>query len=170
MRFVNKTTTEVKFMIRYKNNFQLAMNALTEARSDHYDGVNGIYRFSAYLEIDDGDSEENYAKYLERVSEILSKLSVRPNRIYVCDNKFEIDWYPKGFQIVMTREQYLQLMLEFAAFLNDTEIPNFYINDGSFGDDPEEPVRSVNNTVNFLPKFNSRCFGLKKSETVDIFY
>ncbi|MGD6960064.1 hypothetical protein ACQCWA_20860 [Rossellomorea aquimaris] len=157
-------------MIRDKNNFQLAMNALTEARSDHYDGVNAIYRLSAYLEMDDGDSEEDYAKYLERVIEILSKLSVRPNRIYVCDNKFEMDWYPKGFQMVMTRGQFSGLMLEFAEFLNNTQIPNFYINEGSFGDDPEETVRSDNNNmVNFFPRFNSRYFGLKENKTMDIF-
>lgn len=157
-------------MIRYKNNFQIAINALTEARSDHYDGVNAIFRLSAYLEMDDSYLEEDYAEYLERNIESLAKLSVRPNRIYICDSKFEIDWYPKGFQMVLTRGQYSGLILEFAEFLNNIQFPNIYINNGSFGDDPERAVRSVNNaTVNFFPEFNSSCFGLKENETVEVF-
>ncbi|MCO4852442.1 hypothetical protein [Bacillus vallismortis] len=157
-------------MIPYKNNFQMAINALTEARSDHYDGVNAIYRLSAYLEMDDSNLEEDYAEYLERNIESLAKLSVRPNRIYICDSKFEIDWYPKGFQMVLTRGQYAGLLLEFEEFLNNIQFPNIYINNGSFGDDPKEIVRSVNNDmVNFFPEFNSRCFGLNENESMDIF-
>ncbi|WP_440614950.1 hypothetical protein [Bacillus subtilis] len=157
-------------MIRYKNNFQIAVAALTEARSDHYDGVNAIYRLPAYVKIPEGTCEDGLERQLQKLIKDLSELSVKPNRIYIYDDKLEIDWYPKGYQMVMSRGQYAGLLLEFAEFLNNAPIPDLYIQDGYFGDDPEDSVRAVSNDmVNFFPEFNSRCFGLKENESMDIF-
>ncbi|MDR4316647.1 Uncharacterised protein [Niallia circulans] len=156
-------------MLRYKNNFQIAVAALTDVRSDHYDGINAIYRLPACVKIPEGTCENGLERQLQKLIKDLSELSVRPNRIYIHDDMIEIDWYPKGYQMVMNRGQYVGLLLEFAEFLNKVPIQDLLIQDGYFGDDPEDSVRSVSNDmVNFFPEFNSNCFGLRDNESIEI--
>ena len=109
-------------MIRYKNNFQIAVAALTDARSDHYDGVNAIYRLPACVKIPKGTGVDGVERQLQKLIKDLSELSVRPNRIFIHDDMIEIDWYPKGYQMVMNRGQYAGLLLEFAESLNKAPI------------------------------------------------
>ncbi|HDR7314291.1 hypothetical protein MXL46_19040 [Heyndrickxia sporothermodurans] len=158
-------------MIKIKDNFQIAISALTQARSDHYDGVNAIYRLSACVSIPKGTSNDGVERQVKKVTKDLAKLSVRPNRIFIHDNMIEIDWYPKAYryQMVMNRGQYVGLLLEFAEFLNKAPIQDLYIQDGFFDDDPEDSVRSVDNDlVNFFPEFNSKCFGAEDKESIEI--
>jgi hypothetical protein len=156
-------------MIRYKDNFQIAVATLTEARSDHYDGINAIYRFPARVKIPEGTSADGLNRQLQKLIKDLSKLSVRPNRINIHDDMLEIDWYPKGYQMVMNRGQYAGLLLEFAEFLNKAPIRNLLIQEFYFGDDPEDSVRSVSNDmVNFFPEFNAACFGSEDKEPIEI--
>jgi hypothetical protein len=156
-------------MIRYKNNFQIAVAGLTDVRSDHYDGINAIYRLPASVRIPEGTCGDGLERLLKKLIKDLSELGVRPNRIYIHDDRIEIDWYPKGYQMVMNRGQYVGLLLEFAEFLNKSPIQELLIQDGYFGDDPEDSVRSVSNDmVNFFPEFNSSCFGLKDNESIEI--
>lgn len=49
------------------------MDALKEARSDHYDGENGIYRLSAYVEI---SKESN----ISQLQNLLKELSSEQNK------------------------------------------------------------------------------------------
>jgi len=156
-------------MIRYKNNFQIAVAGLAEVRSDHYAGINAIYRLPACVKIPDGTCGDGLERLLQKLVKDLSNLSVRPNRIYIHDDMIEIDWYPKGYQMVMNRGQYVGLLLEFAEFLNKAPIQDLIIQKGFFDDDPEETVRSVSNEIiNFFPEFNSSCFGLNDNESIEI--
>jgi hypothetical protein len=156
-------------MIRYKNNFQIAVKALTDARSDHYDGINAIYRLPACVPIPEGSSSDGIRRQIQKLIKDLVKLSVRPNRIIIHDDMIEIDWYPKGYQMVMNRGQYAGLLLEFAKFLNAAPIRDLLIQDGYFGDAPEDSVRSVNNDqVNFFPEFNSKYFGATDREPIEV--
>lgn len=156
-------------MIPYKNNFQIVVAGLTGVRSDHYDGINAIYRLPACVKIPEGTCGDGLERLLQKLVKDLSNLSVRPNRIFIHDDLIEIDWYTKGYQMVMNRGQYVGLLLEFAEFLNKAPIQNLLIQDGYFGDDPEDSVRSVSNDmVNFFPEFNSSCFGLRDNESIEI--
>ncbi|MEI2446060.1 hypothetical protein [Priestia megaterium] len=154
-----------------KSNYQIAISSLTNARHDHYDGVNAIYRLSAYAKIPESTCKDGFERQLQKIMKNLSSLSVYPNRIYVQDDKLEIDWYPKGYQMVMNRGQYAGLLLEFAEFLNKANMRDLVIQDGFFGDDPEESVKSMSNDmINFFPEFNSDCFGLRDNNSIEIMY
>lgn len=153
-----------------KSNYQIAVSSLTEARSDHYDGVNAIYRLAAQVPIPEEISPDGKQRIIKRIVKDLSAQKVLANRIYIHEESLEIDFYPKGFQMVMTRGQYAGLQLEFAQFLNQTGIQGIVIQDGCYMDDPEESVKSVSNDlINFFPEFNSKCFGARKNEPIDIF-
>ncbi|MBL3647436.1 hypothetical protein [Bacillus sp. RHFS10] len=156
-------------MINKKNNYQIAVSSLTEARSDHYDGVNAIYRLAAQVPIPEEVSPDGMHRYLERLLKDLSAQKVLANRIYIDEKSLKIDFYPKGFQMVMTRGQYAGLQLEFAQFLDQTGIRGIVIQDGCYMDDPEESVKYVSNDlINFFPEFNSKCFGARKNEPIEI--
>lgn len=156
-------------MNHYKNNFHIAVNALNTARNDHYDGVNAIYRLAACLKIPKKTSPDGVNRQVKKLVKELSKLEVRPNRINVFDNMLEIDWYPKGYQMVMNRGQYAGLMLEFAEYLNDSKIWGLFIQDGCFDDDPEDSVKGVSNDmIHFFPEFNAACFGAEDHESIKI--
>lgn len=152
-----------------KSNYQIAVSSLTEARSDHYDGVNAIYRLAAQVPIPEEVSPDGMHRYLKRLLKDLSAQKVLANRIYIDEESLKIDFYPKGFQMVMTKGQYAGLQLEFAKFLDQTGIWGIAIQDGCYMDDPEDSVKSVcNDLINFFPEFNSKCFGARDNEPIEI--
>ena len=96
-------------------------------------------------------------------------MDVKANRIFIHDGKIEIDFYPKGFQMVMSRGQYAGLVFEFAEFLNNSSIQNLYIQSRFFLDDPDDSVKGVSNDmINFFPEFNQDCFGSNPNEPIKI--
>ncbi|SHN33738.1 hypothetical protein [Gracilibacillus kekensis] len=152
-----------------KSNYELAISSLTYAREDHYDGINAIYRLAACVPIQKDSSPHGIRRQLRRLIKDLLKLDVKPNRIFVHDDKLEISYYPKRFQMVMTRGQYTGLQLEFAEFLNKSSIRDLMIHDGCYRDDPEYSVKAVNNElINFYPEFNSQCFGARENEPIEV--
>ncbi|MEK3857501.1 hypothetical protein [Cytobacillus sp. FSL H8-0458] len=156
-------------MIHKNNNYHIAISSLTAARNDHYDGVNAIYRLAAQVPIPKGTSRDGLKREIKRVVKDLSGQKVLANRIIIHEEFLEIDFYPKGFQMVMTRGQYAGLQLEFAEFLNQTGIWGIVIQDGCYMDDPECSVKSVSNgSINFFPEFNSKCFGARDNEPIEI--
>lgn len=156
-------------MLRINKNFQIAVSALTDSRSDHYDGVNAIYRLAAYVPIPKGSSPHGIKRQIKKLLKDLERLEVRANRIFIYDDTIEIDFYPKGFQMVMSLGQYVGLIIEFAAFINKAPIQDLLIRESFNGDDPEDSVRSVgNDMVNFFPEFNSTCFGAEEKEPIEI--
>lgn len=158
-------------MKKINANFQKAIMALDPnySRNDHYDGVNAIYRLAAYVPVPEGCSPDGIRRQIKKLIKELNKLEVRPNRLNIYEDMIEIDYYPKGYQMVMNRGQYAGLQLESAEFLNKAPILDLFFQDGFFGDDPEDSVRSVSNDkVNFFPEFNSACFGAEDNEPIEI--
>lgn len=149
----------------YNDNYRIAVTSLTEARDDHYDKENAIYRLSACVKISNSTTFSQVYTLLYD----LSKLEVRPRRLFLNENMLEVDWAPRGFQMVMNRGQYAGLVLEFAEFLNKTGIPDLVIQEGFFWDDPGESVKGVSaDLINFFPTFNADCFGAKDNEPIEI--
>lgn len=105
-------------MKRNKTNFQKVVMVLNPnyARPDHYDGINAIYRLTAFIELDDKLSQDGFEKQLKKLVKDASKLEVRSHSITVHDDMFEINWFPRGYQMVMNRGQYAGLVPEFAKF------------------------------------------------------
>ncbi|MCA1032268.1 hypothetical protein LCL95_14615 [Bacillus timonensis] len=156
-------------MILKKDNYQIAISSLTAARNDHYDGVHAIYRLAAQVPIPKGTSPDGVQRLIKKLVKDLSVQKVLANRISIHEEMFEIDFYPKGFQMVMTRGQFAGLQLELAEFLNQTGIMGIEIQDGCYIDDPEDSVKSVSNDlINFFPEFNSKCFGARGNEPMEI--
>ncbi|UYY93989.1 hypothetical protein OIU11_26985 [Bacillus cereus] len=156
-------------MILKKDNYQIAITSLTAARHDHYDGVNAIYRLTARVPILKETSPDGVQRQIKRLVKDLSVQKVRANRINIYEEMLEIDFYPKGFQMAMTRGQYAGLQLEFAEFLYQTGILGIRIQVGCYNDDPEGSVRAVSNEkINFFPEFNSKCFGSKENEPIEV--
>lgn len=156
-------------MIHKNNNYHIAISSLTAARNDHYDGVNAIYRLAAQVPINKGTSPDGVLRQVKRLVKDLMVQKVCANRINIHEDVLVIDFYPKGFQMAMTRGQYAGLQLEFAEFLNQTGIWGIEIQDGCYMDDPEDSVKSVSNDlINFFPEFNSKCFGARDNEPMEI--
>lgn len=152
-----------------KSNYQLAISAIEYGREDHYNGVDAIYRLAACVPIVyEETSADGLRRQIKQLTKQLSLLDVQADRLYINEDMIEIDFHPKGFQMVMTRGQYVGLLLEFADFLDKSKIENIQIQDGFYYDDPETSVRTVSNDqINFFPEFNSKCFG-KHSDDVPI--
>lgn len=152
-------------MNSYNDNYRIAIKSLKDARSDHYDRENAIYRLSACVKISNGTAFSQVYTLLKEIS----KLKVLPKRLFFYEDMLEIDWAPRGFQMVMNRAHYAGLVLEFAEFLNETGIPDLIIQEGFFGDDPKMGVKGVDNDlINFFPTFNEDCFGTKDNELIEI--
>lgn len=150
-------------------NFKKVIMALTKARSDHYDGENAIYRLAASVPIPKESCPDGLRRQIKKLLKGLELLEVRANRINIHDNFIEIEWYTKGYQMVMNRGQYVGLLLEFAEFLNKAQIEDLTIMETFSNDDPENTVRSVSNDlVNFFPEFNSTCFGAMDREPIEV--
>ena len=109
-------------MIDVKKNIEIACSALTLAREDHYNGANALYRLSAIVPISSNISTVEVYRQLNELINQLSTLKVKANRVLIKNHEFEIDFYPKGFQMVMSNGQYAGLQLEFAEFLNNSGI------------------------------------------------
>lgn len=158
-------------MNQRKSNVQIAISSLNEAREDHYDGVNAIYRLAAYVPIPEKTSIDGRDRQLNRLIESLSGLKVRANRIYISKNWIEVDYYPRGFQMVMTKGQFVGLQLEFAQFIDQSSIQGMIIQDGCYSDDPDDSVKSASNDqINFFPEFNSKCFGLQEGNKIEVYF
>ncbi|MDF9506475.1 hypothetical protein P5808_13845 [Bacillus cereus] len=155
--------------MKKNSNYQTAISVLSYAREDHFDGVNTLYRLGAILELDSSMSQDGLERYLKKLKKQLEELSICPNRILISGNHVEIDWYPKGYQMVMNRGQYAGLFLEFAKYLNECPIQNIRIGDGCVDDDPDDLVKSaLNGEINFFPEFNEKCFGIQDGESIEI--
>jgi len=152
-----------------RTNFEIANSAMKYARSDHYNGVNAIYRLAASVPLSQKnctDSGKNQVKWLVGK---LSELKVKANRVNVLEETLEINFYPKGFQMVMTKGQYVGLLLEFAEFLDNSGILGIKIQEDCYNDAPDDSVKAVrNNQINFFPEFDSNCFGLNDHEKIRI--
>lgn len=152
-----------------KSNIEMALSALTNGREDHYDGVNAIYRLPAYVSIPIGITKESLQREINHLLKQLSILSVQANQITIHRYIIEIDFYPRGFQMVMNKGQYVGLLIEFVEFLDNSKISGIKFSEEFYNDRPDISVRTVNNEyINFFPEFNSKCFGGIDGESIEI--
>jgi len=131
-------------------------------REDHFDGENTLYRLAAYIPRDSNESMDKLVEYSHFLKDILSELPVRPYRLFIHKDCYEIDWAPVGCQVLSSRAQYAQLLLNFAKFLDEDYFCNLNIQIqlGSLGDDPLESIHGISNEdINFSPTFIPECFG-----------
>jgi len=129
-------------------------------REDHFDGKNGFYRLSAKISIDPASDALGVLEYSHYVIGKLYQLSVRPSRVFIYDNMFDIEWHAIGNQVVSSKTQYMKLILQFAHFLEKNQFDNIDLQEGFFDDDPGGSIHEIPmNEVNFSPQFNKECFG-----------
>ncbi|MEW4221072.1 hypothetical protein [Rossellomorea marisflavi] len=156
-------------MRQTKNNYQIAISALNTARNDHYDGANAIYRLSARKNVPMEISRSNLLNYVKGLVENLSVQEVIANKVNIHKGFIEVEYYPKGYQMVMTKGQYVGLHLEFAEFIEKTNILGLEVQKTFLEDEPDYTVRAVaNQEINFFPEFNSKCFGTSDRRTIEV--
>lgn len=137
------------------------MNA--DIRTDHYDGEHSLYRLAAYVPINQFVPNFYDSPELEYILTYLSNLPVKPHRIFVDGaGGVEVDWFANGAQVVTSKTQYVQLIMEFEWFLkvHSSAFFTLELQEGMFSDDPNERITGYpSEELNFKPKFNAECFG-----------
>jgi len=145
------------------NDKEVVMKAFQndEVRDDHYDGQCGIYRLAADISMDvDNDFQGFYDK--------ISQISIRPSRILIYNNyRVGIDWSPKGFQMVTSKHQYLNLVLDFVDYLHSISIDGLSVDTGMFCDDPDWLSNNPIRNINAKPSFNKECFDYSEIQVID---
>ncbi|MDW4528785.1 hypothetical protein R3398_20785 [Rossellomorea marisflavi] len=152
-----------------ETNYQIAITTLTNARKDHYDGENAIYRLAARKNVPVGISQKKLQNYVGNLVDVLSVQDVIANKVNIHKGFIEVEFYPKGYQMVMTKGQYAGLHLEFAQFIEKTKIIGLEAQKTFLEDEPDYSVRAVaNELVNFFPEFNSKCFGTSDRRDIEV--
>lgn len=133
-----------------------------------YDGEYVIGRLAARVYVDNKNSSSEKEDLLQQLLKQLTSLSVRPNCVFKQYDGFEVAWYPKGSQIVQGKQHYMELASEFKDYLNESPIDGMtYIR--TFGECPYIEVKALTSeNMNFLPQFNSNCFGSNKGQAIDV--
>ncbi|MCM3411128.1 MULTISPECIES: hypothetical protein [Bacillaceae] len=130
-------------------------------REDHYDGINALYRLSAVIEKDSLGEKVSLGKQLYELLQNIETWSVVPNEIVVFPDRIEIHWYAKEFQMVMTRSQYLKLIIQFLFFLSNAQ-SNIQFLKRCLMESPDRTVWGApNEMINYSPTFSSTSFGLE---------
>lgn len=137
-------------------------------RKDHYDGMNALYRFSAVIDIK--CRENSMPNEIIKMLRTLKSLDVVPNEVVVFSNRIEIHWYPKGYQMVLSYKQYLEIVRNFISYINRLDDYDLKFLKRCLTEDPDRTVWGVpNEFINFKPNFNSNCFGSLGNEIKIIF-
>ncbi|MFC6040528.1 hypothetical protein ACFPYN_13965 [Paenisporosarcina macmurdoensis] len=131
-------------------------------RDDHFDGENGLYRLSARIPLDPKSTVPRVLEYSHYLIGKLYELSVKPTRMFIHDNMFEVEWRAIGYQVVSSKAQYMELILHFAHFLERNQFDNIDLQLGFLSDCPVGSIHEIPmNDINFSPQFNIECFGSK---------
>ncbi|WP_112182537.1 hypothetical protein [Paraliobacillus zengyii] len=139
-------------------------------RKDHYDGQNALNRFSAEVSLDNRLDTQSLNKMVNNLVWDSKKWMVSPDEIIIFTNRIEIHWYAKAFQMVVTQEQYLELIQEFISFIKN--IQNFKLTflERCLIEDPNRLVWSApNEVIQFNTSFCTSCFCLNEHETRVLF-
>lgn len=130
---------------------------------DHYSGEHSLYRLAAEIRFNTRLYPKEASDELKYVLNKLSNLPVRPDHLFVNGgDRWEVVWYAKEHQVVTSKKQYIQLILEFVSFLEEHPSPLFMMvmQEGFFWDDPNDCISGLpNEALNFSPQFNANCFG-----------
>ena len=137
-------------------------------RKDHYDGKNALYRLSAVVDIQ--TTGNCLIESVQKLTEKLKSLTVVPSEVVVFQERIEIHWYTKGYQMVLNREQYLELLESYLSFIKGIDEFEAKFLDRCLIEDPDRTVWGVpNEIINFKPKFNPECFGLDGNKVKVLF-
>lgn len=143
----------------------MALHLIYDAdmRKDHYDGEHSLYRLSAIITFNTRIYSTRTSREQGYILNYLSQLPVRPHHLFIKNGyTWEVAWYANHNQVVTSKKQYVQLILEFISFLEQHQAPLFImeIQDGFLLDDPAERISGLpNEEINFSPTFNDICFG-----------
>ncbi|MBE4907870.1 hypothetical protein IMZ08_07360 [Bacillus luteolus] len=135
---------------------------INQMREDHFNGLNGIDRLAAYIPINPNESLNDVIEFSHTLVDQLSNLPIRPTRIIIHDDMYEIDWGYNKYQVVVNETQYSKLIVDFCHYLNDycPSEWNIGFQLGSLGDDPGPCIKGVpTDEINYSPRFNQDCFG-----------
>lgn len=161
----------MKKLFQRGENIHIALSAFENARADHYDGMNALYSMVAQVPISEETSPEGLKRQINALTKQLSLLEVQPEQIFVLSdhNIIRIEFCAKDYQMVMTKGQYVGLLLEFADFLSNSNISDIRIHERFFDADPESSVKMFSDDmINFFPEFNSKCFGAEKNTPIEV--
>jgi len=131
-------------------------------REDHYNGRNSLYRLSAKVPLEPALTTEYLLNNSHYLRGLLSELPIRPSRIFIYDDMYEIEWFAKCYLVVSSKAQYMELILHFAQYLDENQFEHFRmdIQEGFVGDDPGSSIDGIPfYKINFSPKFINECFG-----------
>lgn len=131
-------------------------------RKDHYDGMNALYRLSAVIDKDLLEKEMSQQRQLYELLQSIKTWSVVPNEIVNFNDRIEIHWYAKEYQMVMNQNQYLKLIIQFLLFLSNTQYKNIQFLKRCLMESPDRTVWGTpNEMINYSPTFSSTSFGLE---------
>lgn len=131
-------------------------------RKDHYDGMNALYRLSAVIDKDLLEKEMTQQRQLYELLQSIKTWSVVPNEIVIFNDRIEIHWYAKEYQMVMNQNQYLKLIIQFLLFLSNTQYKNIQFLKRCLMESPDRTMWGApNEMINYSPTFSSTSFGLE---------
>jgi|GEM_PF-4367804 hypothetical protein len=126
-----------------------------------------LYQLNARLPIPTGYEKLNESK-LKYLWEPFVSSSIKPADILIYKDSISICWVANFHQMVVNKEIYLNLVLEFAAFLDTFNIDDLRLNTGFFNDSPNDIQLDSKYPRNYNPHFNSDCFGkISKHRVID---
>lgn len=145
--------------LKLTKNENMVYEAFEKGKVDeqHYEKDFALYRFSAFKYI----PYENINQFEEEVTETLTRLhtlNIRPERVFLYGGRIEIDWTPRAHQCIQSREEYLELALEFAKFIDQLGDRDIEVNTGSFFDDAYLVPSHEKHKIKYNPKFNRERF------------
>lgn len=131
---------------------------------DHINGENGLYRLAAYIPRNTNETPSDVVEFSHFLKDILTELPIRPNRLFIHDDCYAIDWAAVGCQVLSSRAQYVQLLENFSKFLEEDYFCqlNIQVQLGSLSDSPSGTINDFfKKDINYSPTFNPECFGNK---------
>lgn len=131
-----------------------------KVRTDHFNGRNGIFKLSANIEKKDVES-------VEWLIDELQALPIVPAALFIMSGDLiNICWYPQGYLLLTSKEEYLTLCLNFASYLDKLNLGLTY-DRGSLHDDPvvEEDI-TADKKKYINPSFSEEVFSSASGITV----
>lgn len=138
-----------------------------EVDRQHYEKGHALYEFNA-LKHNKCKDDNDWREQIRNTIEKLGSLNIRPGRVCIWKSSMEIDWIPKGYRGVESKEDYLRLSLEFARFIDEIGDDDVMLNTGSFWDDALFVSDDDMYPIVYKTKFNPDCFNW--DEEIEVIY
>ena len=141
-------------------------------RTDHYDGKHSLSRLAATVTELFGkpiftEDQIQTEKNIEIVKNILESQEIKPYSIFIFDPIIYVNWVSNGDQIVRSIEEYMELSLEFARYIDNIKCLSIEVQIGMYSDDPDK----IEPSVQFSEECFDRTFGDRSyMEEMDVIY